>query len=256
MFFRALFIICIYQFSAAVLNAQSFGFGCLGFVGGYGGYSYHRYDPKGLNDFISDFNEVRGDSLVSPFEDFGKAQGYRVGLNFFRAKVENFILTAKGYYQSITEKHEALEKFKSGTRSTTMKLELRNWAIGIDLGISVTKDISWKVVDGALHFNTVILTNTENSTGAQTIVRKYKTESATLGYTIGTGFILEIIDEYFSIEGVAGYTFLSIENLFDDNGTPFLNSSQPNEQASLIENDFIDAGGFSAVIQFNIGFPL
>ncbi|MDO8550894.1 MAG: hypothetical protein Q7S39_12190 [Ignavibacteria bacterium] len=256
MFFRALFIVCFCLLSTSILNAQSFGFGCFGFVGGYGGYSYQRYDPKGLNDFLSDFNEIRSDSLVSPMENFGKAQGYRVGLNFFRAKVENFVLSTKGYYQSVTEKHESLEKFEAFTRSTSMKLELRNWAIGIDLGISVTKDISWKVVDGALHFNTVILTKTENSTGSQTIVKKYRTESTTVGYTIGTGFILEIIDEYFSIEGAAGYTFLSIENLFDDDGTPFLNPPQTNQQVSVKDNEFIDAGGFNAVIQLNIGFPL
>src|SRR5690606_18108777 len=140
-------------------------------------------------------------------------QGVRVGLNFFRGKVENFILTAKGYYQSVTEKHEALEKLPVGTRSTTYKLELRNWAVGIDLGISVTKAISWKVVDGALHFNTIILTNTENSTGAPTTVNKFRTETTQLGFSIGTGFIFEIIDEYFSIEGVAGYTSLSVDNL-------------------------------------------
>lgn len=248
MFFRALFFVCICQFSTAVLNAQSFGFGCLGFVGGYGGFSYQRYDPKGLNEFISDFNELRSDSLISPMENFGKAQGYRVGLNLFRAKIENFILTPKVYFQSVSEKHEALEKFETGTRSTNMKLELRNWAIGIDLGISVTKDISWKVVDGALHFNTVILTNTVNSTGAQTIVRKYRTESTTVGYTIGTGFILEIIDEYFSIEGAAGYTQLSIDNLFFNN-EPLISSNE-------ISNEIIDSGGFSAVIQLNVGFPL
>jgi hypothetical protein len=256
MFFRVLLIVCLWQFSAAILNAQSFGFGCLGFVGGYGGFSYQKYDPKGLNDYISIFNETRVDSLVSPMENFGSAQGYRVGLNLFRTKIENFVLTPKVYYQSVSEKHEALERFETGTRSTTVKLELRNWAIGIDLGISVTKDISWKVVDGALHFNTVILTNTENSTGAHTKIIKYRTESTSVGYTVGTGFILEIIDEYFSIEGAAGYTFLSVENLFDDNGNPFLNQIQANEQASVISNDFIDAGGFNAVIQLNVGFPL
>jgi hypothetical protein len=106
-----------------------------------------------------------------------------------------------------------------------------------------------------VHFNTVILTNTENSTGEQTKVNKFKTESTTVGYSLGTGFILEIIDEYFSIEGVAGYTFLTIENLFDGEGNPFLNPSQTSVQDSA-NNNFIDAGGFSAVIQFNVGFPL
>lgn len=255
MLFRVLLIFFVFQVSAT-LNAQSFGFGCLGFVGGYGGFSYQKYDPKGFNDFIHTFNEIRSDSLISPMENFGTAQGFRVGLNFFRAKVEYFVLTAKGYYQSVSEKHESLEKFEASTRSTTMKLELRNWAIGIDLGIAITEALSWKVVDGALHFNTMVLTNTENQTGEQTRIIKYRTDSAKLGYSIGTGFILEIIDEYLSIEGAAGYTFLSIDNLYDDNGNPLLNSVQLHDQQSIVENKFIDAGGFNAVIQFNIGFPL
>jgi hypothetical protein len=248
MFIRVMCTVCVLLSFSSVTNAQSFGFGCLGFVGGYGGFSYHQYQPEGFNDFIGNFNQIRGDSLISPMEDFGKAQGFRVGLNFFRAKVENFILTTKGYYQSLTEKHEALERIPDGTRSTTFKVELRNLAIGVDLGISLTKDISWKVVDGALHFNTVILTNTENSTGAQTIVTKFRTESTALGYSIGTGFILEIIDEYFSIEGVAGYTSLSIDNIEKDNVNLL--------SEDITSNKFIESGGFSAVIQLNVGFPL
>jgi hypothetical protein len=248
MLLRVLIIIFFVQFSSTILTAQSFGFGCLGFVGGYGGFSYHQYQPEGFNDFIQNFNEIRSDSLISPMENFGKAQGFRVGLNFFRAKVENFVLTTKGYYQSLTEKHDALEKFQTGSRSTSMKLELRNLAIGIDLGISVTKAISWKVIDGAVHFNNVILTNTENMTGAQTVVQKFRTESTSVGYSIGTGFIFELIDEYFSIEGVAGYTSLSIDNLQKDNNNLLTDD--------VTTNDFINGGGFSAVIQLNIGFPL
>lgn len=247
MLIRVLIIICFCQLSTAVTYAQSFGFGCLGFVGGYGGFSYQQYKPEGFNDFIKYFNESR-DSLISPMENFGKAQGFRVGLNFFRGKVENFVLTAKGYYQSLTEKHEALEKLPAGTRSTTFKLELRNWAVGVDLGISVTKAISWKVVDGALHFNTIILTNTENSTGSQTMVNKFRTETTQLGFSIGTGFIFEIIDEYFSIEGVAGYTSLSVENLQKDNINLLTED--------ITTNNFIDTGGFNAVVQLNVGLPL
>lgn len=230
------------------LNAQSFGFGCLGFVNGYGGFSYQKYKPEGLNNYILVFNNLHSDSLVSPMENFGKAQGYRVGLNFFRAKIENFVLTTKGYYQSLSEKHESLVRLLAGTQSTTMKLEMRNWGVGIDLGISVTKALSWKVVDGALHFNTVILTNTENSTGAETTVEKYRTESTNLGYSIGTGLILEIIDEYVSIEGVAGYTSISIDNL-QMNEIPFLTDN-------VTTSKFIDSGGFNAVVQLNVGFPL
>lgn len=247
--FLALFV-CFASFTA--INAQSFGFGCLGFVGGYGGFSYQEYKAAGLNGYINVFNDIRSDSLVSPMESFGKAQGYRVGLNFFRAKVENFVLTTKGYYQSISEEHEALEKFAAGTNSTTMKLEMRNWGIGVDLGISITKWMSWKVVDGALHFNNITFTNTENLTGAKTTVKKYKTRSTNLGYSIGTGFILEIIDDYFSIEGSAGYTKLNVDNLQMDDGTLLTK----NETTEDLMSEFINAGGFNAVIQLNVGFPL
>ncbi|MDR3626737.1 MAG: hypothetical protein P4L45_07880, partial [Ignavibacteriaceae bacterium] len=78
---------------------QSFGFGCLGFVGGYGGYSYQKYNATGLNNYVNGFNEDHKDSLSSPMGKFGVASGYRVGINFFRANIKGFILTTKGFYQ-------------------------------------------------------------------------------------------------------------------------------------------------------------
>ena len=249
---RIFSILLFLSITASVVNAQSFGFGCLGFVGGYGGYSYQQYKPDGLNNYIDIFNRINGDSLVSPMEKFGKARGYRVGLNFFRAKMDNFILTTKGYYQLVSEDHEALEKIGISTRSTTLKLEMMNWGVGIDLGISITKAISWKVVDGALNFNNITFTRTENKTGAQTVVKKYKTKSTKLGYSIGTGFILDVIDEYLSIEGVAAYTQLSIDNLQMDDGTLLTE----NETSTVPMTNFIKAGGFNAVVQLNVGFPL
>jgi len=246
----SLFLLIFFPFHK--INAQAFGFGCLGFVSGYGGYSYQVYKPDGLNGYITVFNNMREDSLISPMNNFGKTNGYRVGINFFRAKITNFILTAKGYYQSLTEKHESLERLYAGTRSTTFKLDLKNWGIGVDLGISITNSLSWKVVDGALHFNNVTFTNTQNSTGAQTIVKKYKTASSSLGYSLGTGFILEVIDEYFSIEGVAGYTEISVDQLQLDDGTILT----VNENSNVAMDNFISSGGFNAVIQFNVGFPL
>jgi hypothetical protein len=245
-------LLFIFITASAVVNAQSFGFGCLGFVGGYGGYSYQEYKPDGLNNYVDVFNQVGSDSLISPMEKFGKATGYRVGLNFFRAKMDNFVLTTKGYYQLISENHEALEKYGMGTRSTSLKLEMMNWGVGIDLGISITKAISWKVVDGAVNFNNITLTRTENKTGAQTTIEKYKTKSTNLGYSIGTGFILDVIDEYLSIEGVAAYTKLSVDNLKMDDGTVLTE----NQTSTTPMTNFINAGGFNAVVQLNVGFPL
>ena len=86
---------------------QSFGFGCLGFVGGYGGYGYQKYNAPGLNNYVKEFNENYKGSLASPMGNFGTETGYRVGINFFRANIRGFILTTKGFYQSLTEKNSA-----------------------------------------------------------------------------------------------------------------------------------------------------
>ena len=155
--FLVLILIC-----SKTSSAQSFGFGCLGFVGGYGGYSYQVYKPTGFNEYIQDFNDNRQDSLSTSMSKFGKAQGFRVGINFFRADIRGFILTAKGFYQLLTEKHDALVNSSFGNTSTISELSIKNWGVGIDLGTALTGGISWKVIDAALLFNSAKLTNTVN----------------------------------------------------------------------------------------------
>jgi len=229
---------------------QAFGFGCLGFVGGYAGYSYQVYSPKGLNDYIKYFNDAKQDSLTSPMSNFGKARGYRIGLNFFRANLEGLILTAKGFYQYLGEKHEAVQQLASGSANTSYEVKLKNWGIGVDLGTSITKALSWKVIDAALLFNKATFTNTENFPNAITKVTEYESDSK-IGYTIGTGFILAIVDEYITIEGVAAYSVFSIDKM--QQGENYLTINQASSQPM---QNFIDAGGFNAVIQLNVGFPL
>lgn len=248
---RKILLVLLIINSYTLLNAQSFGFGCLGFVGGYGGYNVQSFDADGFNDYIKVYNDIREDSLASPMNSFGKAKGYRVGINFFRAKFTGVILTAKGFYQSLKEKHESLEKFQTGFKNTEFDLALKNWGLGVDLGIPVTKSLSWKIVDGALHFNTVSLKSTENFPGAETDIKKYSSES-TLGYSVGTGFILSIIEGYLSIEGTAAYTDISIGKMKLDEFT-YLTK---NENTTEVMENFIESGGFSALIQLNIGFPL
>jgi hypothetical protein len=238
--------------SPVKISAQSFGFGCLGFVGGYAGFSYQVYSPKGLNEYIGIFNSVQQDSfLISPMTEFGKAKGYRVGLNLFRANLEGLILTAKGFYQFLGEKHEASQQLPAGSKTTTYELELKNWGVGLDLGTTITKALSWKVIDAALLFYTANFTNTQNLPGISE-VKEYQTEASKLGYTIGTGFILAVIDEYITIEGVAAYTVFSIDKM-KLSETEYLTV---NEYSNEIMQNFIEAGGFNAVIQLNIGFPL
>ncbi len=254
MFLHRILILSIFLFLIICNNlpAQNFGFGCLGFVGGYGGYSYQKFQPGTLNDYIDNFNLVYKDSLRTPLDKFGKAGGYRLGLNFFRAKIKGFIITAKGFYQNLTEKHEAKEYLAGGSGNTTLELEIINWALGIDLGKEITGGLSWKVVDAAILFNRAKFTSTQNLPNAVTIVDQYNSDRTSIGYTVGTGFILEIWEEYVSLEGVAAFTQFSIERMKTDDGKLFagtLNQSSSGKK-------FIEKGGFNAVIQLNVGLPL
>jgi hypothetical protein len=249
--FLVLTALSIIYFNTNV-QAQNFGFGCLGLVGGYAGYSYQVYKPTGLNDYIGSFNLIRKDSLKGPMQNFGKSAGYRVGVNFFRADIRGLILTAKGFYQDLSEESDASISGTLGTSSTDLNLDLKSWGIGVDIGTSLTSSLSWKVIDAVILFNSAQFTNTTNLPGAQTTVEIYKSDKQILGYTFGTGFILALIGEYVSLEGSAGYTYLKIDKVKKDDGT-YLTT---NETSTVPMNNFIDAGGFNAVIQLNIGFPL
>jgi len=242
----------LFLFPSQAILGQTFGFGCLGFAGAYGGYSYQEYKHTGLNNYIIVYNELRSDSSLSDMQNFGKTQGYRVGLNFFRANFKGFILTAKGFYQFLSEKHDASETMTDGNLNTSFKLELKNWGFGLDLGTSITSMVSWKVIDAAVLFNSATFINTENFPGARTEVQKYKSGSE-LGYTVGTGFIFALVDEYVTLEGLAAYTVISIDEMKKDDGTYLTVNEDPN--SGRMKN-FIETGGFNAVIQLNIGFPL
>ena len=112
--------------------------------------------------------------------------------------------------------------------------------------------MSWKVVDAAVLFNTATFTNTMNSPGPTTSILKYNSDKTYIGYSVGTGFILAIIDNYISIEGMAGYTALTLNKMRLSDGTQLTK----NENSSEPMTNFITAGGFNAVVQLNIGFPL
>jgi len=236
---------------STTIYAQTFGFGCLGFVGGFAGYSYQKYHADGLNYYIADFNNTYDDSLKAPMSNFGAAAGYRVGINFFRATFPGFILTSKGFYQSLVERKDAEIISTFGSSNSNYKVRLNTWGLGFDVGASITGAVSWKIIDAALLFNKATFTNTRNMPGSFTDIKEYKSDSK-VGYSVGTGFILELVDEYISIEGLAAYTVFSVEELQLGDGTKLTTI----ESSSTTMNNFIDSGGFNAVIQLNVGFPL
>jgi hypothetical protein len=251
--FLCIFFIFVF-FLPELSTAQNFGFGCLGFVGGYGGFTYQKYNAAGLNEYIRFSNQL--ENTLEPVAEFSYATGYRIGLNFFRATFEKgIIVTAKGFYQYLDKKNKGSVGIIESDDNYSMDLNLKNWAVGFDVGWEFTKVVSWKILDGSLNFNNVTLTQTTDLPG-ETIINKYKSDAGVIGYSIGTGIIVAIIKDYVSVEGLAGYTYLSIENVYNDDGTPFLNPPNLFDQSGSLDNKFIDSGGFTAVIQLNVGFPL
>jgi len=239
-------------FSSANISAQSFGFGCLGLVNGYAGYSYQAYQPTGLNSYVDAFNEMKQDSLQGPLQHFGKGKGFRIGVNFFRANLKGFVITGKGFYQLLKEKTNASVLSGSGITNTSFELSIKSIAIGFDVGIDITKSLTWKAIDASILFNNAEFKSTVNYPYGITTVTNYNTAKGKIGYSIGTGFIFDLIDDYVSIEGLAGYTFFSIDNVQLNENTYLPKQTNTSEPM----NNFITAGGFNAVIQLNIGFPL
>lgn len=241
----ALVLLLLIQFQS---KAQSIGFGCFGFVSGFGGYSYQTYQPGTLKDYGNELRTPVGLNTDPYFEEFNRATGFRVGLNFFRAKFSGLFLSTKGYYQVISEKKNINI---SGTYpDVEYDLDLKSWGLGVDIGIPVTNFISWKILDGELMFNSARFKRTINEVG-NTSVKRYTNDSPEIGYSIGTGFIVYLIEGYVSIEGTAGFTVMKIEKMEDDEGISFLGDI---DYAN--EKNFIKTGGFNALIQLNVGFPL
>ncbi len=249
--FKKIIVIVSLTFTFVTVNAQSFGFGCLGLVGGYGGYNYQQYQPGILETYVNQFNTNSLASGGEQLDKFGKAEGYRLGLNFFRAKFSGFFITAKGYYQQLAESHEGSLNSRAGVFNYDYDLKLKSWGVGLDVGIPIFNGLHWKILDGALLINSARLTETVNSF-AGTSVQKFNNDKTELGYSVGSGFVVEVLKNYISIEGIVAYSYLKIDKMSTDENFQFkdlIDSPDANEP-------FIKSGGFNAVLQLNVGFPL
>ena len=244
-------LVLVIVFSSKVLP-QAFGFGCFGFVGGYAGYSYQKYEPGTLNNAINNFNYAISNGTVKIISDFGTAQGYRVGINFFRAKFSGVFISLKGFYESLDENQSYSYLYNNDRISSELDLKLRSWNVGIDFGIPINNLLSWKIIDGTIHFNGARITDKRDLRSSQNDI-EYKNDAPEIGYSLSTGFVLNIIENFVSLEGSAGYQFFKIKKMISNDGGEFNLGSDNTE---VLEGDFIKAGGLNAVIQLNVGFPL
>lgn len=233
--------------------SQSFGFGCFGFVGGYAGYGYQKYEAGSLNEILNNYNSSISGSGSQAISEFGNAYGYRVGINFFRAKFSKVFVSLKGYYEDLSESNDFQHNYQLENIKSSLDFDLKSWNVGLDFGIPISKCLNWKIIEGTIHFNSAKITFkpdlSDNSKD-----KKYNNDSPEIGYSVSTGFIFSLIENFVSLEGSAGYKFFKIKKMTDGEGNNF--SLRPFETYTSENIDFINGGGFSASVQLNIGFPL
>lgn len=243
------FVVLLIVFSALSVNAQTCGFGCLGFSGAYGGYTLQKYDAEGLNSFL----ESRHSGVFNDDNKFSESKGFRLGINVFKARFDDFYFGAKFFYQFLDEEKSINNvPFTEFTRSN-YKLEMNNYGVGGELGFPVFSMLDFKLVEAGVTFNSIKFT-TENYIGDEMISDEdYESSDSEVGYYVGTGLVIHIIKNYVSIEGTASYNFLEIEKVeSSDNTIPSGNISGSDNG----NKSFINAGGLSATVQFNLSFPL
>ena len=231
--------------SNSLLKSQSFGFGCLGLSGFYGGFTQQAYVADGINEFVQ---QNYSSPNQKPGITFKEGTGFRIGANLFRAKMDYAFITLKGFYQFMKEEHQIIDDVQSGILKNNYQLSMNYWGVGLDFGIPLFSIVDWKIVEGGITFYNSelsyrILLNDEEQSEL-----KLSPETTKLGYYVGSGIILHLVRDYISIEGTAAYSILRIDNMNNDNGDSLLPESSTKKA--------MGKGGFTATVQLNIGFPL
>ncbi len=230
-----------------LVMAQTCGFGCLGLSGFYGGYSFENYEADGLNYQLNKNLEDLG--INDQRYNFRSGQGFRIGMNIVRARYEKYFFTVKGYYQFLKEEQSIIAVYPNKTTDMKSSFEMNHWALGFDLGIPLVRFMDWKIIDGSIKFFNTQLTNRiieKNNIVQET---KFSTPKILVGYSLGSGLVIHVIENYVSIEATGLYNFTTIDYLINDDDSEHF----PAEGSNI---NLINSGGFSAIVQINLGIPL
>ncbi len=242
---KIIFILAlIFLIPSAVIKSQTFGFGCLGLSGFYAGFSQQQYVVDGLNDFIK-FNNYG--PVPSSYVEFKKGSGYRIGANLFRAKFENFFISAKGFYQFMRENLELNQTAQNSLFKNKYQLSMNHWGLAVDIGVPLLSIIDLKIIEGGIVFYNTEFVHTVLENEKQIYELKYEPDNKKVNYYIASGLLIHIVPDYISIEGTAGYSFLKYDR-FD------LKTESPVGKGTITNP--VSKGGFLATVQLNIGFPL
>ena len=225
------------------LNAQTFGFGCLGLSGIFGGYGYQFYDASGLNKYIRD-KVANGELPQIDNQDFKQAQGAFVGLNLFRAKFSSTFLTLKGFYQFAQERKEfPIEN----SQSEIYEMNFNYFGVALDFGIRLGSFVAFKLIDAGATYSDVNLKVNSTVENGEYLLREYKPENPVIGYFVGSGLVFNIIENYINLEITARYHFTKYSDFVTSSSQRLLNDDTIN---------IIEKAGIQATAQLNLGIPL
>jgi hypothetical protein len=125
---------------------------------------------------------------------------------------------------------------------------MNHWGVGLDIGINLFWILDWKIVEGDLTFFNSDFRQEKLINNISQGVNDFISGKNKKGYFLGSGFVLQIIPDYVSIEGTIGYNFIKIDNLIDKSGTSI--------PSAISNTSSIDKSEMSTTIQLNVGFPL
>ncbi len=239
---KKLLVISLLFFSATSLRAQTFGFGCLGLSGIFGGYGYQKYEADGLNSYINE-KIALGELPQIDNAEFRQAEGAYVGINIFRAKFSSSFLTMKGFYQFAQERKEF--PFDNGN-TEIYEMNFNYFGVALDFGIPLGSFVSFKLFDAGATYSDVKLKINSADANGEYVLEEYKPEKPVIGYFVGSGLIFNIIKNYMSIEITARYHFTQYSDLINGAGEYLLNN----------DSNLIEKAGIQATAQLNIGIPL
>lgn len=250
--YRTFVVAFVLLAGAAESQSNKFGFGCLGLVGGFAGYEIKHYEATGLNNYVTAYNQLHGDSLMSSMGEFGMLKGYRLGINLLRNRVSGLEYTVKIFYEMMNEVKETQVKGSSSIYTNSLEYKQNVYGAGIELGTPLSKAISWKILELEVTYsNALFYKRTEDINNPVSRI-KYSSDKSQLGFNFASGFILFIIDQNISLEGKIGYSEFSVGLMTDEAG----NKLTVREGSSEVMENAVTKGGLFYGVQFNLSIPL
>lgn len=238
--------ILIMLFTGSFTAAQTCGFSCFGLSGFYGGYSINEFNANNLNSYI--LNTLDAEKLIGEKPNFGRAEGYRIGANIFRAQFDSYFVSAKGFYQFLDQKQDFLQSMENLKQIDKYSLKLNYWGLGIDFGIPLFNFLDLKLFEGGITFYRAKLNYALFQNSQKMSEKNFETSKVDMSYYVGSGLIIHIIPNYISIEGTATYSIFTLDAFEDVNGNRF--------PPTLSSDQFLLSGKkFGATLQLNIGIP-